>query len=73
MDLNKLKEIQAVVFDMDGLMFDSERYADYLRVMSKFPTYSLRILQENVWDMDLWGIILSIHWEQTLQIVRNIS
>lgn len=62
MDLNKLKEIQAVVFDMDGLMFDSERY-----VQKSWD------IEENVWDMDLWGIILSIHWEQTLQIVRNIS
>ena len=26
MDLNKLKEIQGAVFDMDGLMFDTERY-----------------------------------------------
>ena len=61
MDLNKLKEIQAVVFDMDGLMTVNAMYRSH------------GILQENVWDMDLWGIILSIHWEQTLQIVRNIS
>ena len=61
MDLNKLKEIQAVVFDMDGLMTVNVMYRNH------------GILQENVWDMDRWGIILSIHWEQTLQIVRNIS
>lgn len=61
MDLNKLKEIQAVVFDMDGLMFDSERYVQK----------SWDIAGERLGYGPL-GIILSIHWEQILQIVRNI-
>ena len=38
----KLKEIAAHLERGITELFDSERYADYLRVMSKFPTYSLR-------------------------------
>lgn len=38
----KLKEITAHLERGITELFDSERYADYLRVMSKFPTYSLR-------------------------------
>ena len=38
----KLKEIAAHLERGITELFDSERYTDYLRVMSKFPTYSLR-------------------------------
>lgn len=38
----KLKEVTARLEQGIAEMFDSSRYTDYLRVMSKFPQYSLR-------------------------------
>ena len=62
MDFNKLKRDTGRCFDMDGLMFDSERYVQK----------SWDIAGERLGYGPL-GHNISIHWEQTLQIVRNIS